>query len=85
LKSGKIPNTHSIGSIGYPNFGVFAVGEIATENAYAVPPTHLVTRTPDLIQSSLQRRRTPTTPLTGLARRACWQSLPTRHRSPHSK
>jgi len=57
LKSGKIPNTHSIGSIGYPNFGVFAVGEIATENTGAVAPTHLVTETPKPAWSSLQRGR----------------------------
>jgi hypothetical protein len=53
VPSGKIPKTRSVGSIGYPNFGVFAIAEIATENAYAVPPMHLVTRMPISAQSSL--------------------------------
>jgi len=71
-RSGKIRDTHSVGSIGNPNLSVLAVAEIATENTGAVAPTHLVTETPKLAWSSLQRGRTPTTPLARLARRARW-------------
>ena len=70
--SGKIRDTHSVGSIGNFNLAVFAITEIATENADAVPPTHLVTGAPNRAEASLHRCRTPTMPLTRLTRRACW-------------
>ena len=70
--SAQISDTDAVGSIGNRNLDVFAIAKITTKNACAVPPTHLVTRTPNLTQPSLQRRRTPTAPLTRLTRRACW-------------
>src|ERR1700730_8050338 len=51
--SGKVPDTHSIGSIS-DDLGVFTVTNIATENTDAVPPAHPVPRTPTLPR---QRRR----------------------------
>jgi hypothetical protein len=44
--SGKVPDTHSVGSICDHDFGVFTVTNIATENTDAVPPAHPVPRMP---------------------------------------
>ena len=44
--SGKVPDTHSIGSISDHDLGVFTVTNIATENTDAVPPAHPVPGTP---------------------------------------
>src|SRR5205085_10568977 len=83
--SGKVPDTHSVGSICDHNLGVFTVTKIAMENANAVPPAHPVPRTPKAAYPRLQRCRTPSMPLTSLARLAAWQSLCTGHVVPHSK
>jgi hypothetical protein len=44
--SGKVRDTHSVGSICDHDFGVFTVTNIATENTDAVPPAHPVPRMP---------------------------------------
>jgi hypothetical protein len=58
---------------------VFIVTEIAMENTGAVPPAHPLPRTPKAEYPGLQRCRTPSVPLTCLARPAAWQSLCTGH------
>jgi hypothetical protein len=58
---------------------VFTVTEIAMENTGAVPPAHPLPRTPKAEYPGLQRCRTPSVPLTCLARLAAWQSLCTGH------
>ena len=45
--SGKVPKTHSVGSVGDHNLGVFAITEIALKIASAVPPTHFVSAAPN--------------------------------------
>jgi hypothetical protein len=77
--SGKVPDTHSVGAICDHNLGVFTVAEIAMENTGAVPPAHPLPRTPKAEYPWLQRCRTPSVPLTCLARLAAWQSLCTGH------
>jgi hypothetical protein len=77
--SGKIPDTHSVGSICDHDFGVFTVTNIATENTDAVPPAHPVPRKPKPANQRLQRCRGPRVPLTCLAPLAVWQSLCTGH------
>jgi hypothetical protein len=78
--SGKVPYTHSVGSICDHNLGVFIVTKIAMENTDAVPPAHPVPRTPKTASyPGLQRCRAPRVPLTCLARLAAWQSLCTGH------
>jgi hypothetical protein len=77
--SGKIPDTHSVGSICDHDFGVFTVTNIATENTDAVPPAHPVPRMPTAANQGLQRCRGPRVPLTCLAPLAAWQSLCTGH------
>jgi hypothetical protein len=49
------------------------------ENTGAVPPAHPLPRTPKAEYPGLQRCRTPSVPLTCLARPAAWQSLCTGH------
>ena len=44
--SGKVRETHSVGSICDHDFGVFTVTNIATENTDAIPPAHAVPRMP---------------------------------------
>jgi len=75
MPSGKVPETHSVGSICDDDFGVFTVPNIATENTDAVPPAHPVPRTPNAANPGLQRCRGPRVPLTCLAPLAAWQSL----------
>jgi cold shock CspA family protein len=77
--SGKVPDTHSVGSICDHDFGVFTVTNIATENTDAVPPAHAVPGMPKAANQGLQRCRGPRVPLTCLAPLAAWQSLCTRH------
>src|SRR5438046_10429945 len=77
--SGKVPDTHSVGSICDHNLGVFVVSKIAMENTDAVPPAHPVPRMPKAAYPGLQRCRAPRVPLTCLARLAAWQSLCTGH------
>ena len=76
--SGKIPDTHSVGSICDHDFGVFTVTNIATENTDAVPPAHPVPRMPEAANQGL-RCRGPRVPLTCLAPLAAWQALCTGH------
>jgi hypothetical protein len=83
--SGKISDTHSVGSICDHDLGVFTVTNIATENTDAVPPAHPVPRTPMAANQGLQRCHAPSVPLTRLAPLAAWQSLCTRHIDPHWK
>ena len=78
-RSGKVPDTHSVGSICDHDFGVFTVTNIATENTDAVPPAHSVPRMPKAANQGLQRCRGPRVPLTCLAPLAAWQSLCTGH------
>jgi hypothetical protein len=73
--SGDVPDTHSVGSIGNLDLGVFAITEITTTHTDAVPPMHLVTGPPNPTYAGLQSCRTPTVSLTGLAGLARWQSL----------
>ena len=77
--SGKLPDTHSVGSFCDNNLGVFIVAKIAMENTDAVPPAHPVPRTPEAACPGLQRCRAPRVPLTRLARLTAWQSLGTGH------
>jgi hypothetical protein len=77
--SGKVTDTHSVGSICDHDLGVFTVTNIATENTDAVPPAHPVPRTPKAANQGLQRCRGPSVPLTCLAPLAAWQSLCTGH------
>jgi hypothetical protein len=77
--SGKVPDTHSVGSICDHDFGVFTVTNIATENTDAVPPAHAVPRMPKAANRGLQRCRGPRAPLTCLAPLTAWQSLCTGH------
>lgn len=82
--SGEVPDTHSVGPVGNDNLGVFTVTEIAMKGTDAVPPTHLVPRTPNMTYAGLRGRR-PSAPLTSLARLTGWQSLSTGHLAPHWK
>src|SRR3984893_14980288 len=77
--SGKVPDTHSVGSICDHDFGVFTVTNIATENTDAVPPAHPVPRKPKPANQGWQRCRGPRVSLTCLAPLAAWQSLCTGH------
>jgi hypothetical protein len=77
--SGKVPETHSVGSICDHDFGVFTVTNIATENTDAVPPAHPVPRMPTAADQGFRRCRGPRVPLTRLAPLAAWQSLCTGH------
>jgi hypothetical protein len=77
--SGKILDTHSVGSICDQDFGVFTVTNIATENTDAVPPAHPIPRMPKAPNQGLQRCRGPRVSLTCLAPLAAWQSLCTGH------
>ena len=77
--SGKVPDTHSVGSICDHDFGVFTVTNIAPENPDAVPPAHAVPRMPKAANQGLQSCRGPGVPLTCLARLTAWQSLCTGH------
>jgi hypothetical protein len=77
--SGKVRDTHSVGSICDHDFGVFTVTNIATENTDAVPPAHPIPRMPKAANQGLQRCRGPRVPLTCLAPLAAWQSLCTGH------
>ena len=77
--SGKVRDTHSVGSICDHDFGVFTVTNIATENTDAVPPAHPVSRMPKPANQGLQRCRGPRVSLTCLAPLAAWQSLCTGH------
>src|ERR1700719_937775 len=65
--SGKVPDTHSVGSICDHDFRVFTVTNIATENTDAVPPAHPVPRKPKPANQGLQRCRGPRVSLTCLA------------------
>jgi len=77
--SGKVPDTHSIGSISDHDLGVFTVTNIATENTDAVTPAHPVPRTPKAANQGLHICRAPSVPLTCLAPLAAWQALCTGH------
>jgi hypothetical protein len=77
--SGKVRDTHSVGSICDHDFGVFTVTNIATENTDAVPPAHSLPGMPKAANHGLQRCRGPRVPLTCLAPLAAWQSLCTGH------
>jgi hypothetical protein len=80
--SGKLLDAHSVGSIRDLDFGVFAVANVATEDANAFAPMHLVTRIPDASYAGLQRLGAPTVSLTGLARLPSWQPPSTGHITP---
>jgi hypothetical protein len=77
--SGKVRETHPVGSICDHDFGVFTVTNIATENTDAVPPVHAVPRMPKAANQRLQRCRGPRVPLTCLTPLTAWQSLCTGH------
>ena len=77
--SGKLPDTHSVGSFCDNDLGVFIVTKIAMENTNAVPPAHPVPRTPKAACRGLHRGRAPRVPLTRLSRLTAWQSLCTGH------
>ena len=77
--SGKLPDTHAVGSFCDNNLGVFMVIKIAMENTDAVPPAHPVPRTPKAACPGLHRGRAPRVPLTRLARLTTGQSLCTGH------
>jgi len=77
--SGKVRDTHSVGSICDHDFGVFTVTNIATENTNAVAPAHSLPGMPKAANHGLQRCRGPRVPLTCLAALAAWQSLCTGH------
>ena len=77
--SGKVRDTHSVGSICDHDFSVFTVTNIATENTNAVAPAHSLPGMPKAANHGLQRCRGPRVPLTCLAALAAWQSLCTRH------
>jgi hypothetical protein len=77
--SGKVLDTHSVGSICDHDFGVFTVTNIATENTGAVPPAHAVPSMPKAANHGLRRCRGPRVPLTCLAPLTAWQSLCTGH------
>jgi hypothetical protein len=77
--SGKLPDTHSVGSFCDNNLGVFMVIKIAMENTDAVPPAHPVPRTPKAARPGLHRGRAPRVPLTRLTRLTTGQSLCTGH------
>jgi hypothetical protein len=77
--SGKVRETHSVGSICDHDVGVFTVTNIAPENTDTVPPVHAVPRMPKAANQRLQRCRGPRVPLTGLAPLTAWQSLSTGH------
>jgi hypothetical protein len=81
--SGNVLDTHSVGSIGNLDLCVFAITEITTKHAAAVPPMHLVTGTPNPAYAGLQSCYTPTMPLTRFAVLARWQSLLPGHIAPH--
>ena len=55
--SGKVRETHSVGSICDHDFGVFTVTNIATENTDAVSPVHAVPRMPKAANQRLQSKR----------------------------
>ena len=50
---GKVPETHSVDSAGDDNFSVFTVTEIALKITNAVPPMHLISRTPNMANLDL--------------------------------
>jgi hypothetical protein len=77
--SGKLPDTHPVGSFCDNNLGVFMVTKIAMENTDAVPPAYPVPRTPKAACPGLHRGRAPRVPLTRLARLTTGQSLCTGH------
>ena len=77
--SGKVPDTHSVGSIGDQDLDVFTITNIPMKNTDAVTPAHSIPRTPKAAYPGLQRCRASSVPLTGLARLAAWQSLCTGH------
>jgi hypothetical protein len=80
--SSELLDAHPVGSIRDLDFGVFAVANVATEDANAFAPMHLITRIPDASYAGLQRLGAPTVSLTRLARLPGWQSLPTGHLAP---
>jgi hypothetical protein len=45
--SSKVRKTHSVGSVGDHNLGVFTITEIALKIANAVPPTHFISGVPN--------------------------------------
>jgi hypothetical protein len=75
----KVHDSHSVGSVGDHDLGVFTVTDITSENTDAVAPAHLVPRTPKAANQGLQRCRGSSVPLTCLAPLAAWQSLCTGH------
>src|SRR5277367_1392681 len=77
--SGKVLDTHSVGSICDRDFGVFTVTNIATENTDTVPPAHAVPRMPKVANQGLRRCSGPRVALTCLAPLTAWQSLCTGH------
>ncbi|MBV9201479.1 MAG: hypothetical protein JOY83_17490 [Alphaproteobacteria bacterium] len=70
--SGKLPDTHSIGSIGDHDLGVFSVTKVAMKNTNPVTPAHSIPGTPNPADLRLQTCRAPRMPLTFLARLAAW-------------
>jgi len=77
--SGKVSDTHSVGSICDHDLGVFTVTKLATENTDAVLPVYPVPRTPKAGNQGWQGCRAPSVPLTCFAGFAAWQSLCTGH------
>jgi hypothetical protein len=45
--SGNAPKTHSVGSVGDHNLGMFTITEIALKITNSVPPTHFISEVPD--------------------------------------
>jgi hypothetical protein len=82
--SGKVLDTHSVGSIFDYDLGVFTITKIALENTNSAPPAHPLPWT-KTGYGGWQRCRAPSAPLTRLARLTAGQSLCTGHVSPQWK
>jgi hypothetical protein len=65
--SGKITDTHSIGSITDNDLGVFPVTKVAMKSTNALTPVNLIPRTPNAADLRFQRCQAPRMPLTFLA------------------
>jgi hypothetical protein len=79
IRSGKIAETHSVGSAGDLDFSVFTIAEIAMKHTATVTPIHFVARPQSSVDFQGRHRCTATAPLTCLPGLAGWQSLSTGH------
>ena len=51
---GKVRKTHSVGSVGDHNLGVFTIADVALKNANAVPPTHFISGAPNTLTETCE-------------------------------